>query len=85
MTLVLEWTQEMVLASYALTVVPLDAVIFTRLADHGDTSVQLTLPYNTSFNVSITKSACNQTLSSTTIIIEYGINYTFVFSHRKSY
>ena len=72
MTLVLEWTQEMVSASYALTIVPLDAVILTRL--DGDTSVQLTLPYNTSFNVSITKSAsCDQTLSSTTIILlEYG-------------
>ena len=68
-TLVLEWTQEMVLASYALTVVSLDASVFTRL--DGNTSVQLTLPYNTSFNVSIIKSACNQTLSSTTIMLKY--------------
>ena len=68
-TLILEWTQETVLASYALTVVSLDAGVFTRL--DGNTSVQLTLPYNTSFNVSIMKSVCNQTLSSTTITLKY--------------
>ena len=71
-TLVLEWTQESSLLSYSYNVSavpdPQPAITFI-----GNTSVQLTVPYNMLFNVSVTasESLCGQKHVTTEITLLY--------------
>ena len=69
-TLTLEWTQEAVtLLSYTVRVTPFREAAIVR--SDGNSSVQLTLPYNTQFNVSVVTTLCGHTLSETTVELEY--------------
>lgn len=67
-TVVLEWTQEMVFASYALTIIPMGPEISMLVRN---TSAHVTLPYNYHFNISIARSICNQTFKFTIINLTY--------------
>ena len=64
-TLVLEWTQENSY-SYNISAVPQVAMIYI-----GNTSIQLTVPYNMLFNVSITALLCGQNHVTTTVTLVY--------------
>ena len=67
-TTYLEWTRENMFVSYTVTFFPFEAFI-TKLV--VNTSVQLTIPYNTQVNVSITKGICNRSLAVTSVTLEY--------------
>lgn len=69
-TFVLEWIQEFHFVTYNIKVVPPEPVTLSTILV-GNTSAQLTLPYNTFFNVNIIPSICNQTLSSASISLTY--------------
>ena len=71
-TLVLEWTQENSSLSYSYNVSAApDPQLATKFI--GSTSVQLTVPYNTLFNVSVTASEnlCGQIHVTTEITLLY--------------
>ena len=76
-TTYLEWTRENMFVSYTVTLFPSEAFIKKIVVN---TSVQLTIPYNTQVNVSITKSICNCTLAVTSVTLEYSkmciLNFT---------
>ena len=64
-TLTVNWTQEngQYPLHYDINTLPYQGAI-RRFID--DTSIELTVPYNISFNISITTSLCNRTLATTT-------------------
>ena len=64
--IIVEWTQwEGV--SYNITIVPMVPMIYT-----GSTSVQLTVSYNTKYNVSLEGSTVCQSIGSSSITLFYG-------------
>ena len=78
-TITLEWSPWPAgnsLASYNVNIYPQTAITFI-----GDSMVELTVPYNTLYNVSISESSapihCGQnTMSATSIILNYSECYT---------
>lgn len=67
-TTFLEWTRENMFVSYTVTLFPSETFIKNLIVN---TSVQLTIPYNTQVNISITKGICNRTFAVTSVTLEY--------------
>ena len=65
-TVTVEWPQQ-VYTTYDVTVVPLVPIVFT-----GNTSCQLTIPYNTEYNVSIEAVAPCRSNTTTFTRLYYG-------------
>ena len=65
-TVTVEWTQQ-VYATYNVTVVPLVPIVFT-----GSTSCQLTIPYNTEYNLTIEAAAPCRSNATAFIRLNYG-------------
>ena len=66
-TVILEWSQENNGTSHNVSVVPLVAIWST-----GSTRVQLTVLYNTLYNVSVVATLCGRHNATTTVELSYG-------------
>ena len=78
-TVSLSWTQqESSLVSYNVSIVPQAAVIFVQGPE--SITIQLTVSYNTWYNVSIVGTLCGRKISSTTVELDYGKS-TFLVIH----
>ena len=75
----MEWTKEF-LTSYDINVEPQTVLEFIR----NNASVQLTVPYNTPYNVSVTASLCGQNVSTDTELL-YNGKAKILNSNTKSY
>ena len=71
-TVTVEWTQQ-VYATYNVTVVPLVPIVFT-----GSTRCQLTIPYNTEYNLTVEAAAPCRANTTALIRLNYGEIYQYI-------
>ena len=72
-TVSLLWTQqESSLVSYNVSIAPQAAVMFVPGSESITVTIQLTVSYNTWYNVSIVGTLCGHKISITTVELNYG-------------